>query len=422
MGIWRQMIIGVVLGAAVVSAGTVVAATYVPLRAGAVRQSVGINTHIHYKDGAYRRVDDVIQALDYLDIRHIRDSAPRLRPDRPLPLAEYIWLNKANVRFNLMIRGGVYDPANTIGGLEKLEAARPGAIELIEGFNEINNEPVTYNGKTSLEAALAAQAETVRLLRAHPTLSHIPILDLTGIDIPDTLGERGDYHNMHVYAQNGHQPGKWMDQKGPWTDGKPWAITEFGYATNPQSGWRVIGVDEAGQAKGVLNGILDAAQYGASRIYLYELLDEKPDPKSKSNEMHFGLFTTDIKPKPAAKALRNLLRIINDPDPAALTFTPQPLHNMYIEGAPKTLRMLTIEKASGETQILLWNEAAFWDREHGKPIENAAVPVKLTLPPGARAGALYDPMRQAEAVRQFGGETELTIDVPDYPVIIEISR
>ena len=421
MGKWRDIIIGALCGAAVMSASTAMAETCVPLRAEAVRQSVGINTHILYKDGAYRRMEDVISALDYLDIRHIRDSAPRARPDRPLPLAEYIWLNKANVHFNLMIRGGEYDPANTIGGLEKLEAARPGAIELIEGFNEVHNEPVTYMGKTSLEAALAAQAETVRLLRVHPTLNHVPILDLTGNDVPEALGDRGDYHNTHVYAQNGHQPGKWMDQDGHWADGKPWAITEFGYATNPQSGWQVIGVDEAGQAKGLLNGILDAVQNGASRIYLYELLDEKPDPKSKSNEMHFGLFTTTIKPKPAAKALRDFLRIISDPDPAALRFTPRSL-DMALQGAPGTLRVLTIEKASGETQILLWNEIAFWDRERGKPVQNAPVPVKLTLPSGAHARALYDPMQKSDAVHQFSGESELTVDVPDYPVIIEIAR
>ncbi len=422
MNIWRRMIIGAVWAAAVISASATMAETYVPLRAETVRQSVGINTHIRYKDGAYRRVDDVIQTLNYLDIRHVRDSVPRAAPGRPLFLEDYIALNKAGIRFTLIMPGGNYDPVTAITNLEKLEAAQPGAIEAIEGFNEVNNWPVTYKGDTSLSAALTAQTETVRLLRAHPTLGHIPILDLTGIDIPDKLGERGDYHNTHVYAQNGAPPGRWMAQEGPWADGKPWIITEFGYATNPQSGWQVIGVDAAGQAKGILNGILDAAQYGVSRIYLYELLDEKPDPKSKSNEMHFGLFTTDIKPKPSAKALRNLLRIINDPDPAALTFTPQPLHNMYIEGAPKTLRMLMIEKASGETQILLWNEVDFWDRQHGKPIENAAVPVKLILPPEAKAGAFYDPLQQEQPIRQFAGETELTIDVPDYPVILEVTR
>ena len=403
------------------SAGAVIAETYAPLRAEAVRQSVGVNTHIRYTDGAYRRIDDVIQALDYLNIGHIRDSAPRIDAGGGLPLAKYIWLNKAGIRFNLIIGGGVYDPANAIVGLEKLEVARPGSIESIEGFNEVNNWPVTYQGDTSLEAALAAQTATVRLLRTHPTLGHIPILDLTGIDIPDTLGDRGDYHNTHVYAQNGAQPGRWLGKKDQWADGKPWAITEFGYASNPQSGWLVIGVDEAGQAKGMLNGILDAAQYGVSRIYLYELLDEKPDPKGKSNEMHFGLFTVDNKPKPVAKALRNLLRIINDPDPAALTFLPQPL-DMNIQGAPKTLRVLTIQKASGEAEILLWNEIAFWDREHGKPIENVPVPVKLTLPSGAQAKALYDPMKQDSAIRQLAGEGELTIEVPDYPVIVEIAR
>ena len=86
------------------------------------------------------------------------------------------------------------------------------------------------------------------------------------------------------------------------------------------------------------------------------------------------------------------------------------------------LAMTEHEKASGETQILLWNEIAFWDRERGKPVQNEPVPVKLTLPSGAHARALYDPMQKSDAVHQFSGESELTVDVPDYPVIIEIAR
>ncbi len=418
---WRNMIIGAVCGAAVMSASAVMAETYVPLRAETVRQSIGVNTHIRYKDGAYARISDVIRALDYLDIRHVRDGVPEVNYGQGLPLAEYIWMNKANIRFNLVIGGGDYDPSGPMVGLEKLEAARPGAIESIESFNEINNEPVTYKGKTGNDAATTAQADTLARLRTIPALSHIPFYDLTGLHLSKDLAGRADYHNTHVYTQNGNQPGYWMDEAGQWPDGKPWVITEFGYASNAQSGWLVIGVGEDGQAKGILNGILDAMQNNASRVYLYELLDEKPDPEGGNTEMHFGLFTVANKPKPAAKALRNLLRIINDPDPAALSFTPQPL-DVTIKGAPESLRVLALQKASGITEIILWNEIAFWDRERGKPIENAPVAMQLTLPSGAVARALYDPMKQEEAIRQLAGESELTVEVPDHPVIIEIGR
>jgi len=420
MGIWRKAIIAVVCGAAAMSAGDAMAETYVPLRAQAVRESVGVNTHIRYTDGAYAHIPDVIRALDYLDVRHVRDGVPEVHYGGGLPLAEYIWLAKARIRFNLVIGGGDYDPSGPLVGLRKLEAAYPGAIESIESFNEVNNEPVRYKGLTGNAAALAAQKDTLGRLRALPEFDHVPFYDLTGDGLPPVLDGRADYHTAHIYAQNGNQPGDWMDESGRIPDGKPWVITEFGYASNPQSGWLVIGVGEDGQAKGVLNGILDAVQNGASRIYLYELLDEKPDPKGENMEMHFGLFTYANKPKPAAKALRNLLRIVADPDAAALTFTPHPL-DLKIGGAPETLRVLTIQKASGETQILLWNEVAFWDREHGRPVENAPAPVKVTLPAGQGVRALYDPLRQEKAVRFFNGEGELTVDVPDYPVIVEIA-
>lgn len=418
MRAWRNLIIGAVCGAGVMSAGSAMAETFMPVRAQGVRESIGINTHIRFIDGAYARTSDVIRALDYLGIDKVRDSAPDVRSGGQLPLAPYIWMNKAGIRFDLIVNGDPFDAKKAIAGIERLQAERPGAIESIEGFNEVNIWPATFRGVRSVEASVEAHMTLVGALNNHPALSHIPVLDLTGADDPADLAGRGDYHNFHVYAQNGDQPGKWIERAGV-LKGRLWALTEFGYPSNPQSGWQVIGVDEATQARGLLNGILDAAKNGAWRIYLYELLDEKPDPKGADTQMHFGLLSYENKPKLSAIALRNFLRIIEDsgaPD-AAL----QPL-DMTLSGAPETLRTLVMQKASGRLQIALWNEAAFWDRAQGTPIENAAVPVTLSLPAGAKAVAFYDPLKQDTPIQNLHGEGQVQVSVPDYPVIVEIRR
>jgi hypothetical protein len=399
------------------------AETYTPLRAQTVRESIGVNTHINYTDGAYRRIADVIKALDYLGIKHVRDSAPRFAEGGGLPLMNYVWMSRAGVKFDLIIGGQIkesYDPKRSLLGLQALEKAHPGAIEAIEGFNEVDHLPVTYKGDTSIEASVAAHKATVSLLRTDLLLGKKPIYDLTGSEQMASMKGRGDFHNAHVYAQNGLQPGNWMNQTGETYRSKPWVVTEFGYASNSESGWLVIGVGEEGQAKGVLNGIMDAQRHKASRIYLYELLDQKPDPEGKEKEMHFGLFRLDNQPKPVATALRNLLKIIEDHDPAARTFKPASF-NVSLEGQPDTVQITTLQKANGKTQIVLWNEVTFWDRATGKPIDNAAVPVKVTLPAGVRATALYDPIKQDQPIRSLDDTGIITVSVPDYPVILEVT-
>lgn len=418
----RRTLLGAV-GACLMAGSPVVAETYSPLRAQQVRDSIGVNTHIAYTDGAYRRIADVIKALDYLGIKHVRDGAPRMVEGGGLPLMNYVWMSKAGVSFDLIIGGQIkkaYDPKLSLLGLQALEKARPGAIDAIEGFNEVNNWPVTYQGATGIEASVTAHKATVSLLRADPLLGKKPIFDMTGGGKVSSLKGRGDFYNAHIYAQNGNQPLVWMDQTGETYRSKPWVVTEFGYASNPQSGWLVIGVGEAGQARGLLNGIMDAQRHQVSRIYLYELLDQKPDPEGKEKEMHFGLFRIGNQPKPAATALRNLLRIIEDRDPAAMNFKTQPF-DLTLSEHPETLRVLTLQKATGKTQIVLWNEVTFWDRATGKPIDNAPVQVKLKLPAGVRATALYDPMKQDQPVRTLDDKGVITVPVPDYPVILEVT-
>ena len=47
---------------------------------------------------------------------------------------------------------------------------------------------------------------------------------------------------------------------------------------------------------------------------LYELLDEKPDPRGRDAEQHFGLLRNDFSRKPAFNALRNLLDVVGRDD------------------------------------------------------------------------------------------------------------
>ena len=53
--------------------------------------------------------------------------------------------------------------------------------------------------------------------------------------------------------------------------------------------------------------LLAAFGLGARRTFIYELLDEKPDPGLADLQQHFGLLRNDFSPKPAFTAIKTLI-------------------------------------------------------------------------------------------------------------------
>lgn len=265
--------------------------------------TIGVNVHMQYLDGPYGDVGKVMELFKFLGIRHARDVVP----DGARGIVRRMAYE--GIRFNLFVSGD-WRKAGTLEYLRHLEANVPNSVASVEGYNEINNWQQTFDGRTGATAAIAAQKSLYAAIKSHPELKHIPVIDLTGFEMIKEPGfEYGrslsgfaDIMNVHAYAQNGFQPGPWIragvpEHYGAGNGDLPKTLTEFGYASAPESGWLMIGVDERAQAKGVVNGLFGAALAGYHRTYLYELLDQKPDPEFKEREFHFGLFNNASKPK-----------------------------------------------------------------------------------------------------------------------------
>jgi hypothetical protein len=386
--------------------------------------SLAVNTHVNYTDGAYANVPNVANDLAWLGIHHVRDASPGTAP----PFSSYVYLAQRGVKFDF---GVGPDFATAIAQDARLNTAVPGSVVAIEGFNEIDNQPVTYQGLKGSAAGVAAQRDIYARVHSTPELAGVPVYDLTGFDLKsvDTRANSADYVNQHFYPQNGEQPAynsngdRWMgsaiDAVGKFH--RPCVLTEFGYFSLPQAGWYMLGVDEPTQAKGVLNGYMDAAAAGVTRIYVYELLDEKPDPENKDNGMHFGLFRNDNSPKRVAYAIHNLTSILDagtthgTEDTAArgaLAYT--------LSGMPVSANSLLLQKKDGRFVLALWNETPIWDRAHGTPVTGSPAHVELDFGALASRVEVYDPLVAASPLESHRNLRRLDVSVPDHPVLIEL--
>ncbi len=372
---------------------------------------IGVNIHAMYLDGGYRDLDQVIRCLRYLGVVHVRDAVPG---DGPRNQARYDKLAQAGIRFDFFVQK---DIAGAVSRMHAFETRHPGAIAAIEGPNEVNNWPVTYDGRGGKAGALAFQAALYKAVRADPVLRGIPILNFTGY--PDAAGP-ADFTNIHPYPHRGQQPYATLmkDATRRWKamPGKPIMLTEAGYYTLPgKVGWG--GVDDATQARLTVNLLLDAAYIGAKRTYLYQLLDAYPDPDGTKQESHFGLFDLHYRPKPAATAIRNLIALMArfhgapaSASLAAVDFGP----------LPGGVRSLTIQAGTAQL-IALWNESELWDNDAARArMTDGALPVIAKVEHAGTTVVLHRPLQSLPPQPLAVRDGTVTVDVGADAVVLEI--
>lgn len=386
-------------------------------RAADVVNSFGVATHIDYTDSQYADVRKVIEALHFLGLSRVRDHAPDPASD-PVGQSHLHDAAAAGIRFTFVSTG--HDPAALVARLRGFVDRSPGSIQAIEGPNEVNNFPIHYRGLTGVTAAQAYQEEMFRLVRADPKLADIPVLAYT--NWPPSSA-KADWNTLHFYPPEGRQPFFTMlrDKQGQdrIDPGRDFAITEGGYHTLVSAaqvgGWE--GVSNAVHARLMVNFYLATAKLGARLVFPYQLLDSYADPGLSDQEKHFGLFDFAFRPKPAAMAVRNLVRILDDRHRDAMTFPVAPL-DYRIAGLPPTAHVLPLQKASGQHMIAIWNEPDIWDAAANRPIAAAAVPIMADFGRQAQIARVHRPV--AGTVQDMRAGQPIRLPLADEPLLIEL--
>lgn len=384
--------------------------------------SVGVNMHSGMSTNvpyAYRNPELVEKALQYLNVTHIRDGIG-------------IGFSKAGYEYTtitenyLADKGYKFDfPISSlapeyIDALRNFATKHPGAIESLEGPNEANS--------WNVDKLLSLQSSLYNFVHSDPAMKGVTVMNFTlaytqNIHYLEKYGDLSsmtDEGNVHIYATYGRSPAAFWPQLAlaqAATPGQQMNITETGYSTLSSN--TQYGVDEAAQAKYILNMLMDAAEHNIGRTYLYELLDRTQPNATSPLQGYFGLFHADGTPKPAADAIHNLMTILDTG--AQATSELRTLDVVFNQPLDPSVHKMVIQKSANTFDLVLWAEPNVWSSTQQKAIQAPTISVDLSFL-GAKSAALFDPLTGTAALRVFDDPTASSIiNVTDHPVIIEVT-
>nr|WP_321982987.1 hypothetical protein [uncultured Lichenicoccus sp.] len=396
--------------------------------------TLGVDTHIPYTDGGYANIANVEADLADLGITNVRDGISD-GVNGSAPLSTYVALAEKGTKFTFVIgAGGTMTTATLQAQLalyDQLNEAVPGSIVAVEGTNEINNAPITFNGVGGEQGAINLQEALYSAVHSDPNLAGVAVDYFTGYDTvgnaagpdPATTAGLADDDTQHPYPNNGQAPEAWvtptqsLGNESAATGFGPAVFTETGYTTN---GGTSGGVNADVQAKYTLDLLLDDAANGISRTYLYQLMDAY-QPGSPQGDDGYGLFDPSNAPKEAATAIHDLVSILADTGANAASFTPTPLA-YSVTGLPSTGNSISLEKSNGTYDIAVWNEPQIWNEATGTEITAASTPVTVQLGQIYGSVEVFDPLVSTTAITTLSDVSSVQLAVTDHPLIVQVEN
>ncbi len=272
--------------------------------------SIGVNIHTVYRDTAYGNWAEVKAKLQWLGIKHVRDVIVPPAIDKSAAAyqqAKWLELGALGIKVTCCL-GGSGQLGNLSEILALVKGPLAGVVEAVEG----TNEPDTTLGSSWQARLLAYQKEVWSLFHGVvPVIgSALAGQTLRGPDISAYV----DFGAIHSYPSSGaaRPPEANLTQDlevvRSMCGAKPVMATETGY--HNALNWTADGHHFATEEQAGI-WIPELYRYyfesGVARTFVYELVDQMPDPGLAQKEDHFGLFRSDWSPKPAASAVKSLI-------------------------------------------------------------------------------------------------------------------
>lgn len=386
--------------------------------------TIGVNvhsSHLYWPVGtAYDNWSAVTTAIGDLGVRYVRDI-----PSATARLNSLYDATGAKVDVLVDGRGPGYvlDPALLPSVLASAKALK--GIVYLEGANEYDQAgdvPSDPNWKTTIHNWTVAMSQQIR---ADATLSNYPII-APSPETPENLALIGDHTayvdlgNIHSYP-NAHPAtnllaGK-LSNAAVISGNKPVVATETGYHSHSGLMTTANDISLAAGGKYFPRLLMEYFRQGIQRTFLYELVDDFPDPAHTNSEYDLGLLNNDFTAKPAATSVKNLIHLLKDP---GTSFTPSTL-NYTLTGGNADLRQVLLQKSDGTYWLALWQNVSVFDNPTSTDLINPDLPVTLTLGSAFASAATYLPDGSINPTATFGPGLQLNLNVPDQVLLVEIT-
>lgn len=390
-----------------------IAAPVTAKSADAFVNSIGVNVHLTYD--SYKNKDLIKSKLQELGVRHIRDGAYQEADF----LAQIKDLAKHGIKTLLIFSGN--PPQQVVSTAKKLQ----GAIEGIEGPNESDLEffNFSYKGQKFPEATRIYQKEIQAALKADPATKNLPVV-LPSMGWGENaqklgyVGNLGNICNLHSYVNLGQRPTADIDSyfiphaKTMCGGSLPKWSTETGYhnATSQD-----LGISEQAAGKYIPRLLFENFNRNIQRSYLYELIDQGNDPND--DQGRYGLLKNDGSPKPAFTTIKNIISLLFDSSNP--NFQPHSL-DYTLSGDKEGVHTTLLQKTNGDFFLILWQDAVSWDNVNKKDIAVTSKNIKVRLALSANKLSVYDPSKSASATKTVSASPEITLPIPDHPVILKV--
>ena len=384
--------------------------------------SIGTNVHLN-NYGSYSTINT---ALLGSGIRHIRDGD--VPGEASAVIGEWQYLAQNGIRLDLLngCALGYESNVTTSQFFNDVINIGPSNLDSIEYCNEPDaNKGAQPNWISTLTAYCQQVHDT---FKADPRTANIPIVGTSPTDFLDpaalgsayNMGAITDYNNVHPYTYEQHPweqatPGGYgLLGDGPTIDGalaqwsamapgKPFFVTEEGYFTGTDTN----SVSPAVHGKYIPRIYLENFLRGVTRTYQYDFIDDGTNTGYSEN--NYGQAYNNGSAKPALTCTQNMISLLKEP---GANFTPGGL-SYSLSGSPANVHHLLLEKSNGVFYLVLWCEIVSSDA-------NATQPVTVTFNQPISQADVYQPSIQTAAVGSYSNPSQLTLNVPDSPMIVQI--